>query len=69
MERKLTAIICAEVSGHSRLLGQDETPTLASLADCHCFERTGLEDRLETQQGKPGASPDLQTSPFLSGAR
>jgi adenylate cyclase len=31
MERKLTAILCADVAGYSRLMGQDEAATLATL--------------------------------------
>src|ERR1700687_2321340 len=32
MERKLTAILCADVHGYSRLMGQDEEATLRSLS-------------------------------------
>ena len=31
MERKLTAILCADVHGYSRLMGGDEEATLATL--------------------------------------
>src|SRR5215471_18879831 len=31
MERKLTAILCADVAGYSRMMGQDEAATLATL--------------------------------------
>ena len=31
MERKLTAILCADVHGYSRLMGLDEAATLATL--------------------------------------
>src|SRR5215471_5834372 len=32
MERKLTAILCADVAGYSRLMGQDEEATLRTLS-------------------------------------
>ena len=32
MERKLTAILCADVSGFSRFMGQDDQATLRSLS-------------------------------------
>src|SRR5229473_2025664 len=32
MERKLTAILCADVFGYSRLMGEDEEPTLRTLS-------------------------------------
>jgi adenylate cyclase len=31
MERRLAAILCADVAGYSRLMGQNEVATLASL--------------------------------------
>jgi adenylate cyclase len=33
MERKLTAILCANVYGYSRLMGKDEEATLRTLTD------------------------------------
>jgi adenylate cyclase len=32
MERKLTAILCADVFGYSRLMGEDEEATLRTLS-------------------------------------
>ena len=32
MERKLTAILCADVFGYSRLMGDDEEATLRTLS-------------------------------------
>jgi adenylate cyclase len=32
MERKLTAILCADVHGYSRLMGADEEATVRTLA-------------------------------------
>jgi adenylate cyclase len=32
LERKLTAILCADVYGYSRLMGQDEEATLRTLS-------------------------------------
>ena len=34
MERKLTAILCADVHGYSRLMGDDEEATLRTLSAC-----------------------------------
>ena len=33
MERKLTAILCADVEGYSRLMGEDPDATVATLAE------------------------------------
>src|SRR6516165_9476274 len=43
MERKLTAILCADVYGYSRLMGDDEEATLRTLSAYrkvidHCIE-------------------------------
>ena len=32
LERKLTAILCADVFGYSRLMGKDEEATLSTLS-------------------------------------
>ena len=32
VQRKLTAILCADVKGYSRLMGEDEEATLATLS-------------------------------------
>ena len=34
MERRLTAILAADVVGYSRLMGEDEVGTLARLKTC-----------------------------------
>ena len=34
VKRKLTAILCADVVGYSRLLGEDEAATLQALNSC-----------------------------------
>src|SRR5216683_7255805 len=44
MERKLTAILCADVHGYSRLMGEDEEATLRSLSG-HRKIIDGLIDR------------------------
>ena len=33
VQRKLTAILCADVAGYSRLMGDDEKATVETLAD------------------------------------
>jgi len=33
-QRKLAAILCADVAGYSRLMGEDERATLDSLTTC-----------------------------------
>src|ERR1700719_1363960 len=44
MERKLTAILCADVYGYSRLMGEDEEATLRTLSG-HSNIIDGLIDR------------------------
>jgi adenylate cyclase len=39
-QRKLAAILAADVVGYSRLMGRDESGTLARLRE-HCKERLG----------------------------
>src|SRR5882757_3536495 len=41
-ERRLTAILCADVVGYSRLVGQDETGTLARLDQAREILRTAI---------------------------
>ncbi len=36
MERRLAAILAADVVGYSRLMGKDEAATLAALKAGHC---------------------------------
>lgn len=42
-ERRLTAILCADVVGYSRLVGRDETGTLARLDEARGILRTAIE--------------------------
>ena len=57
MERKLTAIICADVYGYSRLMGGDEEATLATLTahrkiiDSLIAEHHGRIARTQTHHG------------------
>ena len=39
VERKLAAILCADVAGYSRLMGQDEAATVATLSASSCPDR------------------------------
>lgn len=43
-ERRLAAIMSADVAGYSRLMGADEPGTLATL-NCHNLEADGLQVR------------------------
>jgi adenylate cyclase len=48
LERKLTAILCADVCGYSRLMGEDEEETLRSLSAC----RTIIDSLIERHHGR-----------------
>jgi adenylate cyclase len=48
VERKLTAILCADVSGYSRLMGQDEEATLRTLS----VYRKIIDDLIENHRGR-----------------
>ena len=48
MERKLTAILCADVHGYSRLMGEDEEATLRSLSS----HRTVIDGLIEQHRGR-----------------
>jgi adenylate cyclase len=48
MERKLTAILCADVAGYSRLMGQDEAATLATLTT----SRKIIDSLIEQHRGR-----------------
>jgi adenylate cyclase len=48
MERRLTAILCADVHGYSRLMGQNERATLASLTSC----RKIIDSLIEGHRGR-----------------
>src|SRR5436305_6770301 len=48
MERRLAAIVCADVSGYSRLMGQDEVATLATLT----AYRKIIDSMIERHRGR-----------------
>src|ERR1700757_5223212 len=48
MERKLTAILCADVYGYSRLMGQDEEATLRTLSSHRKF----IDSLIEQHRGR-----------------
>jgi adenylate cyclase len=48
MERKLTAILCADVNGYSRLMGQEEEPTLRTLSS----HRKLIDSLIERHRGR-----------------
>ena len=47
-ERKLAAILSADVVDYSRLMGSDEEATVAALNEC----RTIFRDTIETRRGR-----------------
>src|SRR6202166_4020250 len=48
MERKLTAILCADVHGYSRLMGEDEEATLRTLTS----HRKLIDSQIEQHHGR-----------------
>ncbi len=48
VERKLTAILCADVHGYSRLMGEDEEATLRNLSS----HRTVIDGLIEQHRGR-----------------
>ncbi len=48
MERKLTAILCADVFGYSRLMGEDEEATLRTLSS----HRKLIDSLIEQRHGR-----------------
>jgi hypothetical protein len=50
VERRLTAILAADVAGYSRLMGQDEAGTLARLRLIPLPDEPGITER---RTGKP----------------
>src|SRR5713226_7585684 len=48
MERKLTAILCADVYGYSRLMGENEEATLATLTS----HRKKIDSLIEQHHGR-----------------
>ena len=49
VQRRLTAILAADVAGYSRLMGIDEEGTLARLK---AHRRTLLDPKIEEHQGR-----------------
>ena len=63
MERKLTAILCADVYGYSRLMGQDEEATLRALS----ARRKLIDSLIEQHRGKfVNAAGDSVLAEFVS---
>ena len=48
MERKLTAILCADVHGYSRLMGEDEEATIRNLS----AHRRVIDELIEQHHGR-----------------
>ena len=48
MERKLTDILCADVDGYSRLMGEEEEPTLRTLSSY----RKLIDSLIERHRGR-----------------
>ena len=53
MERKLTAILSADVKGYSRLMGEDEEATIRTLT----AYRAAMTTRIQQQRGRVVDSP------------
>jgi len=63
MERKLTAILCADVCGYSRLMGQDEETTLRTLSSY----RKVVDSLIEQHRGRfVNSAGDSVFAEFLS---
>jgi class 3 adenylate cyclase len=63
MERKLTAILCADVYGYSRLMGQDEEATLRTLS----LHRKIIDSLIEYHRGRfVNAAGDSVVAEFAS---
>jgi adenylate cyclase len=63
MERKLTAILCADVHGYSRLMGEDEEATLRSLS----ASRKIIDGLIEQHRGRfVGSAGDSVIAEFGS---
>jgi class 3 adenylate cyclase len=52
MERRLAAILCADVCGYSRLMGEDEEATLHTLTS----HRKLIDSQIENHHGRVGNS-------------
>src|SRR5215472_15504661 len=63
MERKLTAILCADVHGYSRLMGEDEEATLRTLS----AYRKIMDQLIEHHRGRfVNSAGDSVLAEFLS---
>src|SRR6185312_15172539 len=63
MERKLAAILCADVHGYSRLMGEDEEATLRSLS----ASRKIIDSFIEQHHGRfVGSAGDSVIAEFAS---
>lgn len=63
VERRLAAILCADVVGYSRLMGDDEEATLRTLADY----REIMRERIEAHAGRVVDAPcDALLAEFAS---
>ena len=63
VERKLTAILSADVKGYSRLMGEDEEATLATLADY----REMMDSLVDLHHGRVvGSAGDSLLADFTS---
>jgi adenylate cyclase len=64
MERKLAAILCADVAGYSRLMGQNEVATLATLT----AHRKIIDSLIEQRRGRfVNSAGDSVLAEFASG--
>jgi len=63
LERKLAAILCADVYGYSRLMGDDEEATLSSLS----ASRKIIDSLIEQHHGRfVGSAGDSVIAEFAS---
>ena len=56
IERKLTTILAADVVGFSKMMGRDETGTLANLKDCRAIIDGGIAEHRGRVFGSAGDS-------------
>jgi adenylate cyclase len=64
LERKLAAILCADVPGYSRLMGEDEEATLRSLP----VSRKIIDGLIEQHHGRfVGSAGDSVIAKFRTG--
>jgi len=56
VQRKLTAILCADVAGYSRLMGDDEKATVETLADY----RKVFTSEIKKHRGRNANAPGVR---------